>query len=234
VAASKPELDQASERLQGPLERSPEESRTAIEAASLQHALGAHGQCGPRPVARDVADDARPLRSRLRAADAPRAWPRDAGPQIRNGWLGISEIVSGLLIVVLALAGMARGRPVVAVGRRRPRALGDVRAARVLDDERGRLRHRHAGRHAGGRLRGDDPADAGISHRALASDDDRPLGWSYSPSSFTQRIPIVALAFVGLFVSRYLAAFQMGHIDGLWDPFFGPGNAPVPMAARRS
>src|SRR5690606_21147921 len=67
----------------------------------------------------------------------------------------------------------------------------------------------------------------GISSRALAADDDRPLGWSYSPSSFTQRIPIVALAFVGLFVSRYLAAYQMGHIDGLWDPFFGPGNAPV-------
>jgi uncharacterized membrane protein len=67
----------------------------------------------------------------------------------------------------------------------------------------------------------------GISRRALAADDDRPLGWSYSPSSFTQRIPIIALAFVGLFVSRYLAAYQMGHIDGLWDPFFGPGDAPV-------
>ena len=37
----------------------------------------------------------------------------------------------------------------------------------------------------------------------------------------------MALAFVGLFVSRYLAAYQMGHIDGLWDPFFGPGGAPV-------
>ena len=71
------------------------------------------------------------------------------------------------------------------------------------------------------------PPTPGISRRALAADDDRPLGWSYSPSSFTQRIPIVALAFVGLFVSRYLAAYQMGHIDGLWDPFFGPGGAPV-------
>ena len=37
----------------------------------------------------------------------------------------------------------------------------------------------------------------------------------------------MALAFVGLFVSRYLAAYQMGHIDGLWDPFFAPGGAPV-------
>jgi uncharacterized membrane protein len=71
------------------------------------------------------------------------------------------------------------------------------------------------------------PPTPGIGREALASDDDRPLGWSYSPSSFTQRIPIVALAFVGLFVSRYLAAYQMGHIGGLWDPFFGPGDAPV-------
>jgi hypothetical protein len=71
------------------------------------------------------------------------------------------------------------------------------------------------------------PPTPGISHRALAADDDRPLGWSYSPSSFTQRIPIVALSLVGLFVSRYLAAYQMGHIDGLWDPLFGPGGASV-------
>ena len=69
------------------------------------------------------------------------------------------------------------------------------------------------------------PPTPGISRRALAADDDRPLGWTYSPSSFTQRLPIVALAFVGLFVSRYLAAFQLGHIDGLWDPFFGPGDS---------
>ena len=76
------------------------------------------------------------------------------------------------------------------------------------------------------------PPTPGISRRALAADDDRPLGWSYSPSSFTQRMPIVALAFVGLFVSRYLAAYQMGHIDGLWDPFFGPGGAPVRQRQR--
>jgi uncharacterized membrane protein len=71
------------------------------------------------------------------------------------------------------------------------------------------------------------PPTPGISRRALAADDDRPLGWSYSPSAYTQRIPIVALAFVGLSVSRYLASYQMGHVDGLWDPFFGPGEARV-------
>ncbi len=33
-----------------------------------------------------------------------------------------------------------------------------------------------------------------------------PLGWSYNPSSWTQRMPIVLIALFGLYVSRYLAA----------------------------
>src|SRR3546814_2826001 len=48
------------------------------------------------------------------------------------------------------------------------------------------------------------PPQPGIGREALASSSDMPLGWSYSPSTYTQRIPIVALAFVGLFISRYL------------------------------
>ncbi|MEJ7930159.1 vitamin K epoxide reductase family protein [Ramlibacter sp. AN1015] len=47
-----------------------------------------------------------------------------------------------------------------------------------------------------------------------------PPGWSYNPSDWTQRIPIIALALVGLYVSRYLAAYQLGHIPDVWDPFF--------------
>jgi uncharacterized membrane protein len=54
-----------------------------------------------------------------------------------------------------------------------------------------------------------------------------PPGWSFNPSSWTQRIPVVALAFVGLFFSRYLAAYQLGHIDSAWDPFFGSGTERV-------
>jgi len=49
-----------------------------------------------------------------------------------------------------------------------------------------------------------------------------PPGWDVSPSSWHQRLAIVGLAFVGLYVSRYLAAYQLGHIDSAWDPFFGP------------
>ena len=56
---------------------------------------------------------------------------------------------------------------------------------------------------------------------------DIPPGWDYSPSSWTQRLPIIALAFVGLYISRYLAAFQLGHTELAWDPFFGDGTERV-------
>ncbi len=40
-----------------------------------------------------------------------------------------------------------------------------------------------------------------------------PPGWSYNPSNWTQRIPIIALAVVGLlYVSRCLAGYQLGYI----------------------
>ena len=47
-----------------------------------------------------------------------------------------------------------------------------------------------------------------------------PPGWSYNPSGWAQRLPIIVLAIVGLYVSRYLAGYQLGHIPGLWEPFF--------------
>jgi len=56
---------------------------------------------------------------------------------------------------------------------------------------------------------------------------DTPPGWSYNPSGWFQRGPIVAMAFVGFFLSRYLAAYQLGHIPYPWDPFFGDGTRRV-------
>ena len=47
-----------------------------------------------------------------------------------------------------------------------------------------------------------------------------PAGWSYNPSSWTQRLPIILLALIGLVVARYLTAYQLGQIDSVWDPFF--------------
>lgn len=67
----------------------------------------------------------------------------------------------------------------------------------------------------------------GIGALARMSGPDTPPDWSYSPSGMTNRIPIVALAFVGLFLSRYMAAFQLGHIDHVWDPFFDDGTARI-------
>lgn len=60
----------------------------------------------------------------------------------------------------------------------------------------------------------------GVGTMAAATGPTVPPGWDYSPSDWTQRMPVIALAFIGLFVSRYLAAYQMGHVDGVWEPFF--------------
>jgi nucleoside-diphosphate-sugar epimerase/uncharacterized membrane protein len=68
------------------------------------------------------------------------------------------------------------------------------------------------------------PPAPGISPVARMSGPDTPPGWDYSPSSWLNRLPIIILAFVGLFISRYLAAFQLGHIDDVWDPFFDDGT----------
>jgi uncharacterized membrane protein len=48
-----------------------------------------------------------------------------------------------------------------------------------------------------------------------------PIGWSYNPSSWLQRIPIIFFGFVGWFIARYMAAYQLGYLDHVWDPVFG-------------
>jgi nucleoside-diphosphate-sugar epimerase/uncharacterized membrane protein len=67
----------------------------------------------------------------------------------------------------------------------------------------------------------------GIGVAARTTGPDIPPGWTYSPSTWIQRIPIIALAFVGLYISRYLTAYQLGHTDSAWDPFFGDGTERV-------
>ncbi len=61
---------------------------------------------------------------------------------------------------------------------------------------------------------------AGISPVAATTGPTTPPGWDNNPSSWFQRMPIILLAFIGFFASRYLAAYQLGHIDGVWEPFF--------------
>ncbi|MGH9458011.1 MAG: vitamin K epoxide reductase family protein [Thermoanaerobaculia bacterium] len=45
-----------------------------------------------------------------------------------------------------------------------------------------------------------------------------------NPSSWSQRLPIVALAFIAFLMSAYLALYQWRVIDSVWDPFFGDGS----------
>ncbi|MBJ7449978.1 MAG: SPW repeat protein [Parachlamydiales bacterium] len=54
-----------------------------------------------------------------------------------------------------------------------------------------------------------------------------PQGWSYNPSSWFQRAPIVLFGFLGWFIARYLAAYQLGYIDYVYDPIFGDGTMKV-------
>lgn len=54
-----------------------------------------------------------------------------------------------------------------------------------------------------------------------------PPGWTYNPSSWTQRSILIFLGLLGWFVSRYLAAFQLGYTDYVWEPFFGDGSKKV-------
>jgi hypothetical protein len=54
-----------------------------------------------------------------------------------------------------------------------------------------------------------------------------PPGWSFNPSSYLQRIPIIFFNLICWLISRYLAAYQLGFIDHVWDPFFTPGTVAV-------
>lgn len=66
--------------------------------------------------------------------------------------------------------------------------------------------------------------EPGVSAIAALTGPEVPPGWSYNPSTWSQRMPIIALAILGLYVSRYLAAYQLGYIPGVWDPFFAASS----------
>ena len=68
------------------------------------------------------------------------------------------------------------------------------------------------------------PMPAGMS---MAPGPDVPPGWSYNPSSWPQRAPIIALALLGFVLSRQMTAFQLQHIASLADPLFGTGTERV-------
>jgi nucleoside-diphosphate-sugar epimerase/uncharacterized membrane protein len=67
------------------------------------------------------------------------------------------------------------------------------------------------------------PMMPGMSHEGMMDRSDMPAGWTYSPSTYLQRLPIIALGAVGFIIARHLAAYQLGHTEGVWEPFF-PGE----------
>ncbi len=54
-----------------------------------------------------------------------------------------------------------------------------------------------------------------------------PPGWSYNPSSWDQRIPIIVLALIGTGIATYLALYQLRIVPTVWEPFFGEGSKKI-------
>ena len=51
-----------------------------------------------------------------------------------------------------------------------------------------------------------------------------PPGWTYNPSTFAQRAPVIILALVGAAIATYLALYQWDALSTVWEPFFGDGS----------
>ncbi|MBY0320274.1 MAG: NAD-dependent epimerase/dehydratase family protein [Reyranella sp.] len=64
------------------------------------------------------------------------------------------------------------------------------------------------------------PMMPGMSMEGMMGGPDIPPGWSYCPSTWAQRLPMILMGLVGFLIARYLAAYQMGHVASVWDPFF--------------
>ncbi|MDQ3482809.1 MAG: NAD-dependent epimerase/dehydratase family protein [Pseudomonadota bacterium] len=71
------------------------------------------------------------------------------------------------------------------------------------------------------------PMMPGMDMKGMMDPKSIPPGWTYSPSTFAQRLPMVFLGLIGLLISRILTAYQLGHIDSAWEPFFA-GSAADP------
>lgn len=64
------------------------------------------------------------------------------------------------------------------------------------------------------------PMMPGMSMDGMMDQKVIPPGWTYSPSTAAQRLPIAVMGLLGLLISRHLTAYQLGHIDYAWEPFF--------------
>lgn len=54
-----------------------------------------------------------------------------------------------------------------------------------------------------------------------------PPGWSYNPSTWAQRVPLIIIAIAGFFIALYLGLYQLRIIPTVWEPFFGNGSVRI-------
>lgn len=52
------------------------------------------------------------------------------------------------------------------------------------------------------------------------TEDREPPGWEKNPAAWSERLPIVGLALVGLGIAMYLSLYQWEVINRIWEPFF--------------
>jgi uncharacterized membrane protein len=145
-----------------------------------------------------------------------------SSPEWRNAALGWSDIASGALLVVFGLLSLNRRTNWAQWGSAAvglwllfaPLVFWTPSAATYLNDTVvGALAITFSVL---------VPMMPGMSHEGMMDTRAIPPGWDYSPSTWAQRLPIIILGAIGFFIARELAAYQMGHIDSVWEPFF-PG-----------
>jgi hypothetical protein len=73
----------------------------------------------------------------------------------------------------------------------------------------------------------DERVTAGSPERVRGAHEAPAPPWDYNPSSWSQRIPICLIAFLGFGIAAYLALYQWRIIDDVWDPVFGDGSKRV-------
>ncbi|WP_417526009.1 NAD-dependent epimerase/dehydratase family protein [Marinovum sp.] len=142
-----------------------------------------------------------------------------------DSWLAVSDVIAGLALCLLGLISLSWQWP---HARFAAAAVGCwiMFAPLVFWTENGAayVNATLTGLLAVGFALGLPPAP-GVSPAASQTGPVIPKGWSYSPSDWFQRLPVILLAVVGLLVSRYLTAYQLGSIDSVWEPFFA-GSEP--------
>jgi len=146
-------------------------------------------------------------------------------PALRSGWLASSDVISGLLIMLFATLSLS---PRFSWAQWANTAVGvwllfaplvfwtPSAAVYANDTLVGALVIAFAVL---------VPMMPGMGMDGMMDRSDLPAGWTYSPSTYLQRVPIIALGLFGLLLSRHMAAYQLGHIDAAWEPFFAGRGA---------